>query len=148
MYQAPSRLIQWTPHAGCAMPVGADSWSGSGVPCKIEASTRYRVPSQVTSTVPCVGGASGAARMVPMPRMASKPSDTSTACRAPLPAQQVRPDVVRQDQYRRLARTHEVARHGEDEVGVGTVHRSQEGVDHLHCDVGPAGAERRAPAPD
>src|SRR5215831_20726438 len=28
-------------------------------------------------------------------------------------------DIVRQDQYRRLAIAHEIARHGEDEVGVG-----------------------------
>ena len=48
----------------------------------------------------------------------------------------------------RLAGAHEVARHGEDEVGVGAVHLVQEGVDHLHRDVGPAGAERRAPALD
>ena len=39
IYQVPSRLLQWTPHAGCATPVGVDSWSGSGVLCKIEAST-------------------------------------------------------------------------------------------------------------
>src|SRR5882724_796958 len=58
----------------------------------------------------------------------------------------VRRDVVRQDQYRCLARTHEIARHGEDEVGVGAIHPVQEGVDHLHRDVGPAGAERWAPA--
>ena len=33
-------------------------------------------------------------------------------------------------QERGLARTHEVARHGEDEVGVGAVHLVEEGVDH------------------
>jgi hypothetical protein len=67
-----------------ATPVGVDSWSGSGALCKIEASTTYQVSSQLTSTVPCVGGASGSARMVPMPCAALKPRDTSTACRDPL----------------------------------------------------------------
>ena len=58
----------------------------------------------------------------------------------------VRRDVVRQDQYRRLAGAHEIARHGEDEVGALGVHVGEEVVDHLHRDVGPARAERWTPA--
>ena len=60
----------------------------------------------------------------------------------------VRRHIVRQDQDGRLAVVHEIARHGEDEVRVGAVHLLQEGIDHRHCDVGPARAERRAPAFD
>ena len=43
-------------------------------------------------------------------------------------------------------RAHEIARHGEDEVGVGAVHLGQEPVDHLHRDVGPALDQLRTPA--
>ena len=59
----------------------------------------------------------------------------------------MRRDIVRQDQHGRLAVAHEIARHGEDEVGIGAVHLGQEFVDHLHRDLGPAlGGQRRAPA--
>jgi len=54
--------------------------------------------------------------------------------------------VVRQHQDRRPAVAHEIARHGVHEVGVGAVHVGQEGIDHRHRDVGPAGAQLRAPA--
>src|ERR1700681_3344835 len=50
----------------------------------------------------------------------------------------MRRDVVRQDQYGRLAIAHEIARHGEDEVGVGAEHLGQELLDPLHRDLGPA----------
>src|SRR6516162_1979749 len=60
----------------------------------------------------------------------------------------VRRDVVRQHQYRRLTSAYEIARHGEYEVSVRAVHLADEGVDHLHRDVGPTGAQRRAPALD
>jgi len=52
-------------------------------------------------------------------------------------------DIVRQDQHGRLTIAHEIARHREDEVGVGAVHPGQEFVDGLHRDVG-----RLASAPD
>jgi hypothetical protein len=39
-------------------------------------------------------------------------------------------DIVRQEEYRRLAVAYEIARRGENEVGVGAVHLIQEGVDH------------------
>ena len=42
---------------------------------------------------------------------------------------------------------HEVARHGEDEVGVGSVHLGQERVDRLHRDVGPLRAQSGGPQP-
>jgi hypothetical protein len=58
----------------------------------------------------------------------------------------MRRHVVRQHQDRRLAAAHEIARHGVNEVGVGTVHVGQEGVDHRHRDVGPASAQFRTPA--
>ena len=58
----------------------------------------------------------------------------------------VRRHVVRQHQDRRLAAAHEIARHGVDEVGAGPVHVGQEGIDHRHRDVGPAGAQLRTPA--
>ena len=54
--------------------------------------------------------------------------------------------VIRQDQYGRLALTHEIARHGPDEVGIGPVHLRQEPVDHVHRDVGPALDQLRTPA--
>src|SRR5713101_1326277 len=50
----------------------------------------------------------------------------------------MRRDIIRQDQYGRLAIAHEIARHGKDEVGVGVVHLGQEFVHRLHRDVGPA----------
>jgi hypothetical protein len=58
----------------------------------------------------------------------------------------VRWDVVRQDQDRRLAGAHEVARHGVDEVGALGVHVGEKVVHHLHRDVRPARAERWTPA--
>ena len=54
--------------------------------------------------------------------------------------------VIRQDQYGRLARAHEIACHGPDEVGVGPVHFGQEPVDHVHGDVRPALDQFRTPA--
>jgi len=60
----------------------------------------------------------------------------------------MRRDIVREDQHGRLAGTHEIARHGEDEVRIGPVHLRQEFLDHRHRDVGPAGDQRRAPARD
>ena len=58
----------------------------------------------------------------------------------------VRRDIVGQDQHRRLAIAHEIARHREDEVGIGAVHLGEELVDRLHRDVGPLRDQRRAPA--
>ena len=54
--------------------------------------------------------------------------------------------VIRQHQDRRLAVAHEIPGHGVHEVGAGAVHVGQEGVDHRHRQVGPAGAQFRAPA--
>src|SRR5712691_2282513 len=51
-------------------------------------------------------------------------------------------NVVGQHQDWRLAVAHEIARHGVHEIGaITTVHVGQEGVDHRHRDVGPAGAQ-------
>ncbi len=56
-------------------------------------------------------------------------------------------NVVGQHQDRRLAAAHEIARHGVHEIGASTpVHVGQESIDHRHRDVGPAGAQLRAPA--
>ncbi len=57
----------------------------------------------------------------------------------------MRRDIIGQDQYRRLAITHEIACDGKNEVGVGAVHAGQKFVDHLDRDVGPAACQRRAP---
>ena len=57
----------------------------------------------------------------------------------------VRRDVVRQDQDRGLAGPHEIARHGEHEVGAPGVHVRQEVVHHVHGDVGLALCERDQP---
>ena len=46
-------------------------------------------------------------------------------------------DVVRQDQDRVLATTHEIACHGEDEVGVRFEHLGHKLVGRLHRDLGP-----------
>ena len=46
-------------------------------------------------------------------------------------------DIIRQDQYGRLAITHEIAGHGIHEVRVGVIHLGQKFVDRLHLDVGP-----------
>src|SRR5438067_12687872 len=53
--------------------------------------------------------------------------------------------IVRQDQNRGLATTHEVPCHGEDEVGVGLEHPGHEFVDRRHRDLGPLGSECRTP---
>src|SRR5216683_3520978 len=58
----------------------------------------------------------------------------------------MRRDIIRQDKYGRLAIAHEIASHGEDEVGVGAVHLGQKFVDRLHRDVGPALDQFRTPA--
>ena len=58
----------------------------------------------------------------------------------------MRRNIVRQDQHRRLATAHEIARHGEHEVGVGAVHLGQELIDLLHRDLGPALDQFRTPA--
>jgi hypothetical protein len=50
----------------------------------------------------------------------------------------MRRDIVGQDQYGSLAIAYEIARHSEDEVGVGAVRLGQEFIDHVHRDVGPA----------
>ena len=57
----------------------------------------------------------------------------------------MRRDIVRQNEHRRLAVAHEIARHREDEVGIGAIHLGQELVDRLHRDVGPAFGQLRAP---
>src|SRR5688572_30805479 len=53
--------------------------------------------------------------------------------------------VVRQDQYRRLATLHEVARHREHEVRVVAEHSGQESVDHFSRDLGASLDQWRAP---
>src|SRR5437667_3118630 len=58
----------------------------------------------------------------------------------------MRRDIVRQDQYGRLAIAYEIARHGEDEIGFGAVHVRQIFFNHLHRDVGPALDQFRTPA--
>src|SRR5882672_4197755 len=58
----------------------------------------------------------------------------------------MRRDVIRQDQYGRLAIAHEIARHGEDEVGVGAEHPGHEFLDHLGREIGPALDQFRTPA--
>ncbi len=58
----------------------------------------------------------------------------------------MRRDIVGQDQYGRLAISYEIARHRQDEVGVGAVHLGQIFLDHLHRDLGPAFDQVRTPA--
>src|SRR5258706_3689462 len=58
----------------------------------------------------------------------------------------VRRNVVRQHQYGRLAVAHEIARHGDDEIGVGAVHLGQEFIGHLHRDFGPVLDQLGGPA--
>ncbi len=58
----------------------------------------------------------------------------------------MRRNVVGHDQHRRLAVAHEIARHREDEIGVGAVHPRQKLVDRIHADLGPALDELGAPA--
>src|SRR5215470_9824676 len=55
-------------------------------------------------------------------------------------------DIVRHDQYGRLATTHEITRRGENEIGVGAEHLCQEFFDRLLCDVRPALQKLRSPA--
>src|SRR5260370_41044183 len=50
----------------------------------------------------------------------------------------MRRNIIWQDQYGRLAIAHEIACHGEDEVGIGAIHLGQKYVDSIHRDVGPA----------
>src|SRR6185312_3824417 len=58
----------------------------------------------------------------------------------------MRRDIIRQDQYGCLAIAHEIACHGEDEVGVRAVHLSQKFVDHLYSDFGTSLDQFRPPA--
>src|SRR5216683_3655318 len=58
----------------------------------------------------------------------------------------MRRNVIRQDQHGRLALAHEIASHGEDEVGVGAIHPGQKFVDYLHLYVGPPLDHFRTPA--
>src|SRR5262245_11803785 len=54
-------------------------------------------------------------------------------------------DIVRHDQYGRLATTHEITRYGKNEVGVVPEHLRQEFFDRLLCDVRPALEKLRSP---
>src|SRR5260370_42169796 len=54
----------------------------------------------------------------------------------------VRGHVVRRYEQRRLDGAHEIARHGENEVGAVGVHAGEEGMDHVHRDVGALRAKR------
>src|SRR4029453_14014083 len=58
----------------------------------------------------------------------------------------MRRDVIRQYEYGRLALPHEIARHGEDEVGVRAEHPGHELLDSLCRDVRPALDQLRTPA--
>src|SRR2546422_9763034 len=58
----------------------------------------------------------------------------------------VRGDLVRQDQDRVLATPHEIACHGEHEVGVGLEHLGDELVGRLQRDLGPFRGQHRTPA--
>src|SRR6266849_8359904 len=60
----------------------------------------------------------------------------------------VRGHVVGRDQQRRPDGAHEIARHGEDEVGALRVHAGEEVMDHGHRDVGALLAKLRPPALD
>src|ERR1700757_2337412 len=55
-------------------------------------------------------------------------------------------DVIRQNEHGGLTLTHEVARHGEDEVRVRLVHARGKLLDHRHRDFWPTFHERRAPS--
>ena len=52
--------------------------------------------------------------------------------------------VVWHDEDRRCATAHEIARHAEYEVGV-AIHLRQEGITHIHRDIGPFFAQCRRP---
>src|SRR5262245_50787351 len=58
----------------------------------------------------------------------------------------VRGNFVRQHQNRVLARAHELARHREDEVGIGLEHPNHELLGHLYRDVGTLGGNLRWPS--
>ena len=57
----------------------------------------------------------------------------------------VRRDIVRQDQDRVLATTHEIACHGEDEVGIGFEHLGHKLVGRLQRNLGPLRVNQRGP---
>ena len=57
----------------------------------------------------------------------------------------MRRHVVRQDQDRRLAAAHEIARDGEHEIGVGPEHFRDVAVDRIGGDIGPAFEEVHRP---
>src|ERR1700730_2323870 len=57
----------------------------------------------------------------------------------------MRRDIIRQDQYGRLAIAHEIACDREDEVGIGAVHLGQIFLDHVHRDLRPALDQFRTP---
>src|SRR5438477_215444 len=57
----------------------------------------------------------------------------------------MRRNIIGQDQYRRLAIADEIARDGEDEIGVGAIHFGQEFMHHLHGDVAPSRGALRTP---
>src|SRR5215471_17193340 len=57
----------------------------------------------------------------------------------------VRGDLVREDQDRILAVTHEISSDGEDEIGIGFEHLGYKLVSRLHRDLGPLSNERRTP---
>src|SRR5215813_8747411 len=58
----------------------------------------------------------------------------------------VRGNFVRQDQDWVLATPHEIACHGEDEIGVGFEHPGHKLVDRLHRNLGTLSNQRRTPA--
>src|SRR5207248_2173401 len=57
----------------------------------------------------------------------------------------MRRNIIRQDQYRRLAVADEIARDGEDEIGIGAIHFGQEFIDRLHRDVASSRGQLRTP---
>ena len=60
----------------------------------------------------------------------------------------VRRDVIRQDQYRRLAVAHEFPRYREYEIATGAKHVGQKSVDHLMGEILPASAQVDCPPVD
>src|SRR5437763_17196726 len=58
----------------------------------------------------------------------------------------MRRNIIRQDQYRRLAVAAEIARDGEDETAIGAIHFGQEFIDRLPRDVASSRGPLRAPA--
>src|SRR3954469_10076674 len=55
-------------------------------------------------------------------------------------------DIVWKNQDGRLARPHEIARYGKDEIGVRAVHLCEESIDHRHRNLGPALAQFGSPS--